>query len=44
MASKGYSYYLTETAEADVDEEKKAIIVLRVVYGKRNQDQVLKNM
>jgi hypothetical protein len=37
MASDRYNYVLTESAEAD-------IVVLRVVYSRRDQDRILKTI
>lgn len=42
MASDRYNYVLTESAEADIYEEKANIVVLRVVYSRRDQDRILK--
>jgi hypothetical protein len=44
MASDRYNYVLTESAEADIDEEEKNIVVLRVVYNRRDQDKILKTI
>ena len=44
MAFDRYNYVLTESAEADIDEEEKNIVVLRVVYNRRDQDKILKTI
>ena len=44
MASDRYNYVLTESAEADIDEEEENIVVLRVVYNRRDQDKILKTI
>jgi hypothetical protein len=44
MASERCNYVLTESAEADIDEEEKNIVVLRVVYNRRDQDKILKTI
>jgi len=44
MASDRYNYVLTESAEADIDEERANIVVLRVVYSRRDQDRILKTI
>ena len=43
MASKGYDYVLTQTAENDIDDDNETIVILRFVYGKRNQDKIVKD-
>ena len=44
MAADRYNYVLTESAEADIDEDEAKIVVLRVVYNRRDQDKILKTI
>ena len=44
MASDRYNYVLTESAEDNIDEERVNIVVLRVVYSRRDQDKILKTI
>lgn len=44
MVFKEYEYVFTEMAEADIDEENEHIIVLRVVFSRRNQETISKTL